>query len=86
MNELQGDPRSGWRLPMALGIIYVLWGSTYLAIRVMVRSIPPLLMAGARFIFAGAVLGLFLLIRRGPVGWDVSLRQTCRQGAEWCSD
>jgi len=36
--------------------IYVVWGSTYLAIRVMVHSMPPLLAGGTRFIVAGAIL------------------------------
>lgn len=36
--------------------IYVLWGSTYLAIRVMVTSFPPLLAGGSRFLVAGALL------------------------------
>jgi drug/metabolite transporter (DMT)-like permease len=40
----------------ALGVVYVVWGSTYLAIRVMVEDIPPLLGAGARFAIAGVVM------------------------------
>lgn len=44
---------SGWA---ALLIVWVVWGSTYLAIRVAVESLPPLLMAGSRFVIAGAVM------------------------------
>jgi drug/metabolite transporter (DMT)-like permease len=40
----------------ALITVYIVWGSTYLAIRVAVESMPPLLMAGVRFLIAGAVL------------------------------
>jgi drug/metabolite transporter (DMT)-like permease len=40
----------------ALLTVYVLWGSTYLAIRVAVMTMPPLLMAGARFTIAGLIL------------------------------
>jgi drug/metabolite transporter (DMT)-like permease len=40
----------------ALGIVYVVWGSTYLAIRVMVETVPPLLGAGLRFGLAGAIM------------------------------
>lgn len=40
----------------ALLTVYVLWGSTYLAIRVAVTTMPPLLMAGARFAIAGILL------------------------------
>src|ERR687883_767267 len=45
-----------WQLWGALSIVYVVWGSTYLAIRVMVETVPPLLGAGVRFAVAGAVL------------------------------
>ena len=41
---------------LALGSIYLIWGSTYLAIRVMVETVPPLLGAGVRVLIAGAIL------------------------------
>ena len=44
------------RLVGALAIVYVVWGSTYLAIAVAERTLPPLLMLSARFLLAGAVL------------------------------
>jgi drug/metabolite transporter (DMT)-like permease len=53
-----------WRLWSALACVYVIWGSTYLAIRVMVEDIPPLLGAGARFAVAGGVM-LAVLAARG---------------------
>lgn len=40
----------------AFAAIYLVWGSTYLAIRVMVGSMPPLLAGGSRFLFTGAIL------------------------------
>lgn len=40
----------------ALIAVYIVWGSTYLAIRFAVESLPPFLMASARFVFAGAIL------------------------------
>jgi drug/metabolite transporter (DMT)-like permease len=49
---------SGWA---ALGVVWVVWGSTYLAIRVGDRTIPPLLMAAVRYLIAGALLF--------PVAW-----------------
>ena len=49
---------------IALGIVYVVWGSTYLAIRVAVRTMPPFLMASIRFLLAGGLLYAFA-IRRG---------------------
>lgn len=44
------------KLLLAFAAIYLLWGSTYLAIRLAIDSIPPFLMAGARLLLAGAVL------------------------------
>ena len=41
---------------LALAAVYVIWGSTYLGIKYAIGSIPPLLMAGARFLAAGALL------------------------------
>ena len=55
----------GWQVWGALWIVYLVWGSTYLAIRVMVETVPPLLGAGARFAVAGAVLLLVLGLRLG---------------------
>src|SRR3954471_19710691 len=61
-----------WLLPAALATIYLVWGSTYLAIRVMVETMPPLLAAGLRFALAGAIFWVVLLaaggVRRGRVG------------------
>src|SRR5215203_3746205 len=54
-----------WQVWAALWIVYLVWGSTYLAIRVMVETVPPLLGAGLRFLLAGAVLYPFLVARRG---------------------
>ncbi|HVV49860.1 MAG TPA: EamA family transporter [Polyangia bacterium] len=48
---------------LAFAAIYVIWGSTYLAIRVGVRSLPPFLMAGCRFVTAGSILYAILRAR-----------------------
>lgn len=40
----------------AFAAVYIFWGSTYLAIKYAIETLPPFLMAGARFVFAGAVL------------------------------
>ena len=55
----------GWQVWGALWIVYVVWGSTYLAIRVMVETVPPLLGAGVRFTLAGGVLVAAIVLRRG---------------------
>jgi drug/metabolite transporter (DMT)-like permease len=45
-----------WKTLLAFAIIYFVWGSTFLAIRIGVREVPPLLLAGVRFFAAGIVL------------------------------
>jgi len=55
-----------WRLLLAFGIIYFVWGSTYLAIRVGVREMPPFLMAGLRFAIAGALLYAWMRMQGVP--------------------
>ncbi|PZR79379.1 MAG: hypothetical protein DLM65_10845, partial [Candidatus Aeolococcus gillhamiae] len=51
---------------VALLIVYVIWGSTYLAIRIALEGFPPFLMAAARFLIAGAVLYAILRLRGTP--------------------
>ncbi|HSY93670.1 MAG TPA: EamA family transporter [Candidatus Binatus sp.] len=53
--DAASQPRA-WKVLLAFAIIYFVWGSTFLAIRVGVREVPPFLLAGARFLVAGAVL------------------------------
>lgn len=55
----------GWLVWLALATIYVIWGSTYLAIRVMVETVPALLGAGVRFLLAGLIFYAVLRLRRG---------------------
>src|SRR3954465_6450192 len=63
----------GWRFWTALWIVYIVWGSTYLAIKITVRTMPALLSAGLRFMLAGFVLAAILAVRR------TSLRVEWRQ-------
>ncbi len=51
------------RLIAAFAAVYIVWGSTYLAIRFAVETLPPLLMAGARFLLSGAILLAFARLR-----------------------
>jgi drug/metabolite transporter (DMT)-like permease len=54
-----------WKVWTALWIVYIVWGSTYLAIALMVETIPPLLGAGFRFTMVGLILLPILAWRRG---------------------
>jgi drug/metabolite transporter (DMT)-like permease len=57
---------SRWKTLLAFGIIYFVWGSTFLAIRISVHEIPPLLCAALRFFIAGVILFAWMLFRREP--------------------
>jgi drug/metabolite transporter (DMT)-like permease/GNAT superfamily N-acetyltransferase len=63
----EGDAAAapGWLVWVALATVYLVWGSTYLAIRVMVETVPPVLGAGARFLLAGVIFYAVLRVRRG---------------------
>ena len=48
----------------ALAVVYVVWGSTYLGIKLAVRTLPPLLTAGTRFLAAAGILAAILVVAR----------------------
>jgi len=54
-------------LLLAFATVYVVWGSTYLAIKYALISLPPLLMAGGRFVVAGSIM---LLVARRTAGYQ----------------
>lgn len=57
---------ASWKILLAFGIIYFVWGSTYLAIRVGVREVPPFLLAGMRFLVSGVVLYGWMRLKGSP--------------------
>lgn len=65
--ESQGRAQPGrhrkLEVGLALAAIYLIWGSTYLAIRLAIDTLPPFLMAGTRFLVAGGLLFLFSRVR-----------------------
>lgn len=52
-----------WKVILAFALLYVFWGSTYLGIRIGIEHIPPMLMAGTRFLIAGPLMLLFCAMR-----------------------
>jgi drug/metabolite transporter (DMT)-like permease len=56
IGALKQKSSTDWRIWVAFATIYVLWGSTYLAIRIAVQQVPPLFAAGTRFFIAGTLL------------------------------
>jgi len=69
------DHRPTWKTLLAFAIIYFVWGSTFLAIRVGVREVPPLVLAAMRFSVAGLVL----------FGWVLARGERAPSGREWRS-
>jgi drug/metabolite transporter (DMT)-like permease len=64
---------------IALGVVYLVWGSTYLAIRVGVGHLPPLFLAGTRYVIAGALL--YPIARRATARSRGSAQDGARRGA-----
>ncbi|MCW2855233.1 MAG: hypothetical protein JWR52_848 [Marmoricola sp.] len=62
-------------IAFALTIVYLVWGSTYLGIRVVVKEVPPLLGMGSRFLVAAILLGLLLGLRSGFARLRVTRRE-----------
>ena len=58
--------RPRWKTLSAFAIIYLVWGTTFLAIRVGVQEVPPFLLAGMRFLVAGGVLCGWMVARGDP--------------------
>jgi drug/metabolite transporter (DMT)-like permease len=63
---IQAHAPSRTALLLAFAAIYLIWGSTYLGIRVAVQTMPPFLMAGMRFAIAGILIFGFLRLRGAP--------------------
>jgi drug/metabolite transporter (DMT)-like permease len=73
-------PASPVRIAVALVTLYIVWGSTYLAIRVAVETIPPLTQSAVRFLIAGALL-YAATIRSGDAAGDRPGRREWRDAA-----
>jgi drug/metabolite transporter (DMT)-like permease len=59
----------------ALWVVYLVWGSTYLAIRIAVETLPPFLHASIRFLLAGSIMYAFLWIKSGRERVRVTRRE-----------
>ncbi len=66
---------AAWKTLLAFAIIYFVWGSTFLAIRVGVREVPPFILAAMRFLAAGLVL----------YGWMLARGERSPSSREWTS-
>ena len=62
-NALQTNRSHTAKIILAFAAIYVIWGTTYLGIHIAVETMPPFFMAGARFLFAGALIFIIMRLR-----------------------
>lgn len=67
--------RQTWKVLLAFAIIYFVWGSTFLAIRIGVREVPPLIFAAMRFLVAGLIL----------YGWMIARGERSPTRRQWMS-
>jgi drug/metabolite transporter (DMT)-like permease len=70
-----------WLVIAAFVAVCLIWGSTYLGMHVAVQTIPPFLMAGCRFVIAGAVLYTAMRLRGAPAPQPVHWRSATIAGA-----
>ena len=75
LNTAAKEHRPAWMTLSAFAIIYFVWGSTFLAIRVGVHEVPPLLFAAMRFLTAGILL----------FGWTIARREQSPNLRQWIS-
>jgi drug/metabolite transporter (DMT)-like permease len=68
-------PPATWKTALAFAIIYFVWGSTFLAIRIGVHEVPPLILAAMRFLAAGIVL----------CGWMLAQGERWPTARQWLS-
>jgi drug/metabolite transporter (DMT)-like permease len=57
----------------AFAAVYIIWGSTYLAIKYAIETIPPFLMAGGRFLIAGSIIIGWCISKKESIPWGKSL-------------
>ena len=72
--------RPKWKTLLAFAIIYFVWGSTFLAIRVGVHEVPPLILAAMRFFIAGLAIFVWMLARGEPSPTFREWRSACLLG------
>jgi drug/metabolite transporter (DMT)-like permease len=70
---------SKWTIILAFAAVYIIWGSTYLAILIGIKEIPPFLLSALRFLLAGAALYAWCLWKKEPIpSWkDIGINAVC---------
>src|ERR1700730_8565904 len=75
-NSVIAKPKSpAWLIVGCLLAVYVIWGTTYFAIKVAIEGSPPFFLVGSRFVVAGG--------GRVVLGWQAPARQPMPSGKQW---
>ncbi len=72
--------KTDWKIILAFAAVYIIWGTTYLAIRIGIESMPPFIMAGLRYIIAGVLMLAYIKIK-GEVLFDKTIVSNILLGA-----
>jgi drug/metabolite transporter (DMT)-like permease len=78
--SISGAGASSLSIWAAMLAVYIVWGSTYLAIRFAIETMPPFLMASTRFLLAGAILYAFRRLRGDPAPTRIEWRSAAIVG------
>jgi drug/metabolite transporter (DMT)-like permease len=70
----RADPRRSLKLPVCLGAVYLIWGSSFLFSKIAVNNLPAAMLSGVRFISAGSLLAVIARVRGGST-WPKGLRE-----------
>jgi drug/metabolite transporter (DMT)-like permease len=79
--SIRTDNNNALKIGLAFAAIYIIWGTTYLAIRVAVDTIPPFIMAGTRFVIAGVAVFAVLRARGVAMPTRIHWRSAAVVGA-----
>jgi len=74
---VSSGPAGRGSIALALSLVYLIWGSVYLAIRLVIEEVPPLGSMGARFLLAALLMAVFLAVRGGWRRLLVTRREAC---------
>ena len=80
MNQDHRPSASPWAIWVAMLSVYIVWGSTYIAIRFAIQTVPPFIMAGLRNLLAGLLLFTFRRLRGDPLPTRRQLRNAAIVG------
>ncbi|MEU0478095.1 EamA family transporter [Streptosporangium sp. NPDC006013] len=75
MRHDSADSRKALLVWGALAIVYVVWGSTYLAIMIVIETMPPLLSGAIRFVTAALILGVVVLLLKGRESFRMTWKE-----------